>query len=297
MEHYQMYNANQDCQMNNVLVTAGICQGNHMMNMASVPINYQVNQWANQANSPALYPIGTIYNGYPASTQFAQVQMYPNFQGLVYSPQFTLADREHSIPDIPFHKMNVEDLAIWVGELASSLSWTEAGEYTESFRQKEVSGEQILKMDSKTLRDDLNIRKLGHRLEILRAVKELVPNPEAQCAEAMERYQSTISTYTDSDTSLVGIPTRSAPEPSNERVIQSEKKIRSVPSSGDEKQVSDQSPYIDFVIPSILNQKGGRKSTVATPDVKSSIMIKKRKSLEAPFMESWEEEADLTGRM
>jgi len=118
-------------------------------------------------------------------------------------------------PKIAIYRMDVEELATWVKDFSNSRRWNEADIYAEFFRRKGIDGEKILQLNANDLREDLGISKLGHRLELLRTIKELCSHPRARCAEQMERWHQIVSSYSDSEwsvTSLDNLP-KSAPEP------------------------------------------------------------------------------------
>jgi len=117
-------------------------------------------------------------------------------------------------PKIAICRMNVEELATWVKDFSNFKRWNEADIYAEFFRLQGIDGEKIVQLNNKDLRD-LGISKLGHRLELLRTIKELCSHPRARCAEQMERWHQIVSSYSDSEwsvTSLDNLP-KSAPEP------------------------------------------------------------------------------------
>lgn len=181
-------------------------------NFAGAPVNLQVNQQAGmpvpnfQGNLPVCMPIvnfnpmlqsfqmpGHLFHSIPA--QLKQPSAIPT-------------------PQIPIYQMDVEDLARWVQAFANFKHWNEADEYAKSFRKNAIDGRKIVRMSNNDLWG-LEIAKLGHRLEILKAVRELCSCPKARCAAAMERYHHRVSTYSDSETSSVSFDTSplSAPEP------------------------------------------------------------------------------------
>jgi len=127
--------------------------------------------------------------------------------------------KEHSsrapFPKIAIYKMNVGELAAWVNDFSKFKKWAEADMYAEYVRQKGVDGKKIMRFKNKDLLYNLGIKKLGHRLDILKMVQDLCSSPRAQCLEQMERYHQRISSYSDSDESVASFdsPYNSAPEP------------------------------------------------------------------------------------
>jgi len=118
-------------------------------------------------------------------------------------------------PSIAIYRMDVEELATWVEDFSNFKRWSEAETYAESFRRMGIDGEKIVQLDRKDLRDHLGISKLGHRLELLRTIKELCSNPRARCAGQMERWHQIVCSYSDSEWSVTSFDNypKSAPEP------------------------------------------------------------------------------------
>jgi len=87
--------------------------------------------------------------------------------------------------------------------------------YAEFVRLKGVDGKKIVRFKNKDLLHNLGIKKLGHRLEILKMVQDLCSSPRVRCLEQMERYHQKISSYSDSDESVTSFDSsyNSAPEP------------------------------------------------------------------------------------
>jgi len=140
-------------------------------------------------------------------------------------------------PKIAIHRMDIEELATWVEDFSNFSRWSEAEMYAEFFRRKGIDGAKIVQLNSKDLRDDLGISKLGHRLELLRTIKELYTNPRARCAEQMERWHQIVSSYSDSEWSVASFDNspNSAPEPdsSSGRQLQGNIPLGSYWSDGD----------------------------------------------------------------
>jgi len=87
--------------------------------------------------------------------------------------------------------------------------------YAESVRQMGIDGKKIVRFKNKDLLYSLGVKKLGHRLEILKMVQDLCSSPRLRSLEQMERYHQKISSYSDSDESetYFDSPYNSAPEP------------------------------------------------------------------------------------
>jgi len=66
----------------------------------------------------------------------------------------------------------VDDIAVWIFDLANGQNWENPDHYAELFRQKGIDGRKIFRLDNKDLRDSIKISKLGHRLKILQAIKK-----------------------------------------------------------------------------------------------------------------------------
>jgi len=86
--------------------------------------------------------------------------------------------------------------------------------YAEFVRLKGIDGKKIVRFKNKDLLYNLGIKKLGHRLDILKMVQDLFSSPRARSWEQMERYHQKLSTYSDSDESVTSFdgPYNSAPE-------------------------------------------------------------------------------------
>jgi len=132
--------------------------------------------------------------GYPVNMQnvifYPNYPMYQNLQIPSHLVQNTSNYRQlptMPIPRIPIWQVGFDELATWVRDFACFKRWPEAEKYANSFRTKRIDGEKIIGMDSDQLQVQLQITKLGHRLEILRAVREL-RSIRNHRAVAMERY-------------------------------------------------------------------------------------------------------------
>jgi len=66
--------------------------------------------------------------------------------------------------------MSVEETAIWLEMVATFKGWTEGKAYAESFKRNGVAGHVLPYLTVKALRYELDILKLGHRLEITAAI-------------------------------------------------------------------------------------------------------------------------------
>jgi len=66
--------------------------------------------------------------------------------------------------------MNVEETAIWLEMVSTFKGWTEGKAYAESFKSNGVVGHILPYLTVKALRYELDILKLGHRLEIIAAI-------------------------------------------------------------------------------------------------------------------------------
>jgi len=207
---------------NNIMIDA---RPHNLMNNVLAPNFCQQNQpmLPVQANNQAHYPIYQF--PYAPYTQTSQgfVIIQPNI--LATNGEQSNQSVQNSSSIDPMNKMSPEQIAHWIGEIARDQKWTEADTYSDLFRGKKVSGEQILKMNYQTLLSAVGIKKLGHRLEILRSVEELNSDPE-RCREVMDQFEC-MSTCSNSDTSPVSNRAPSTPEPRDELVIHPEKIIRS----------------------------------------------------------------------
>jgi len=147
-----------------------------------------------------------LYHVYPNLGRNCQTPLPPTFN---IEPPPTAP-----FPKIAIYIMDVEELATWVEDFSNFKLWSEAERYAECFRRKGIDGEKIVQLNSKDLRN-IGILKLGHRLELLRTIKELYSNPRARCAGQMERWHQIVSSYSDSEWSVTSFDDspKSAPEP------------------------------------------------------------------------------------
>jgi len=74
-------------------------------------------------------------------------------------------------PPTTLAEMNPEDTAIWLEMLAKFKGWEEAKTYAHSFKSNDIAGCDLQYLSVKALKCDLEIVKLGHRLEIISAIK------------------------------------------------------------------------------------------------------------------------------
>lgn len=79
-------------------------------------------------------------------------------------------------PIFPIDTQDAEAVATWVLRLANQRNWDEAEVYAESFRKNKINGPKMVKLSNTDLWKTLNIKKLGHRLEILKAVRRICPS-------------------------------------------------------------------------------------------------------------------------
>jgi len=75
-------------------------------------------------------------------------------------------------PPVKLLNMDVKETAVWVGMLAVLKGWNEARTYSEVFKVNDISGYMLPILSVQTLKVELNIDKLGHRLEIITAIKD-----------------------------------------------------------------------------------------------------------------------------
>lgn len=68
--------------------------------------------------------------------------------------------------------MNVKETAIWLEIFANLKGWKEATTYAQSFKANGIYGKMLTYLTLQTLRSELEILKLGHRLEIIAAIDD-----------------------------------------------------------------------------------------------------------------------------
>jgi len=78
---------------------------------------------------------------------------------------------EHKLPN-SLGSMSVKETARWVEKLSISRGWTEARTYARSFEENDICGSTLSLLKVEGLKNGLGIVKLGHRLEIISAIKK-----------------------------------------------------------------------------------------------------------------------------
>jgi len=74
-------------------------------------------------------------------------------------------------PPTSLATMGVEETAIWVHMLAGFKGWKECEMYSLVFKANDISGYMLSYLSVQALKDELEIFKFGHRLEIVAAIK------------------------------------------------------------------------------------------------------------------------------
>jgi len=73
-------------------------------------------------------------------------------------------------------EMNLYNTAEWIRNLGKSKMWSEADAYAQSFKNNNITGYLLDKLNTGSLKSELGITKYGHRLEIMAAIKDLYSN-------------------------------------------------------------------------------------------------------------------------
>jgi len=76
----------------------------------------------------------------------------------------------YCLPPFKLTEMNVQETSIWVFMLSGFKGWKETRTYSKKFKNNNISGYMLPSLTAEILRDDLGIKKLGHRLEIVTAI-------------------------------------------------------------------------------------------------------------------------------
>jgi len=116
--------------------------------------NYPINSWGP-------YPVPADED-IKETQRMKQLRLTPQILRSVWPRNFQ--------PPTKLTTMNAEETAIWVEMLANFKGWTEGQAYAESFKRNGVTGRILPCLTSKALRYELDILKLGHRLEITGAI-------------------------------------------------------------------------------------------------------------------------------
>jgi len=92
-------------------------------------------------------------------------------------------------PETEFEDMSVDQVCNWIGEFGTSQGWCNSDTYTyvESFRLKKIDGRQLVCLTPEDFLEMNMVKKLGHKIAIVRAVKEL----KNSAVNVMERYHKT----------------------------------------------------------------------------------------------------------
>jgi len=75
-------------------------------------------------------------------------------------------------PPIDLSGMNAKETAVWVEMLSGFKRWNEARSYSKAFINNDICGYMLPYLTVESLKDELGIVKLGHRLEVLLAIRE-----------------------------------------------------------------------------------------------------------------------------
>jgi len=95
-----------------------------------------------------------------------------NYQQQMVSEEFLRSTwSSYCYPPTTLVEMNVKETAVWLLMLCGFKGWAEARSYAQTFRDNEISGFMLASLTVQTLKDTLDILKLGHRLEIIDAIQ------------------------------------------------------------------------------------------------------------------------------
>lgn len=99
---------------------------------------------------------------------------------LAYTSQPTSVKKKKTpSPETDIYLMSVDQVCNWIEKLGVSLNWDRKDwfAYKESFRQKEIDGSQLVALQINDFKKLNIVKKLGHKIAIVRAVKVLKDRP------------------------------------------------------------------------------------------------------------------------
>jgi len=147
------------------------------------------------------------YNNYPSQEQMIMSWkthcQNKRYSRLTSSPLFGCQSSMSSCTKVS--EMNVDDTARWIRNVAKSKRWAEADVYAQSFKNNNITGYLLDKLETGSLKSELGIKKYGHRLEIMAAINELYSN--ASNGEMVNKEEKLPSNYSP-NTGLNGYLTR-----------------------------------------------------------------------------------------
>jgi len=118
------------------------------------------------------------YNNYPSQEQMIMSWkthcQNKRYSRLTSSPLFGCQSSMSSCTKVS--EMNVDDTARWIRNVAKSKRWAEADVYAQSFKNNNITGYLLDKLETGSLKSELGIMKYGHRLEIMAAINEPYSN-------------------------------------------------------------------------------------------------------------------------
>jgi len=147
-------------------------------------------------NSWGPYPV-------PADEDFEQTQRNKRY---MLTPEILRSVWPHNFqPPTKLTLMNVEETAIWLEMVATFKGWTEGKAYAESFKTNGVTGDLLRYLTVKALRYELDILKLGHRLEIIAAISNselTLLNPFVVSLRPIDFHMSASNPQTSNDNNI-----------------------------------------------------------------------------------------------
>jgi len=157
---------------------------------------YSQQNWA-----PVIHGCSTVHQ-IPGSLRPINKQVIGSAQN------FWIRDAPKSIlkypyPNTEIHLMSVLQTRDWIWNLGSSLHWAykESWFYAISFCNKQIDGNQLVNMDVEDLRKLNIVKKLGHRLAIVKAVKAI-----QRKSSIMDQRFAKYNGYLDGGSQPVGVP-------------------------------------------------------------------------------------------
>jgi len=116
-----------------------------------------------------------------------------------YGPMKPSVKKKIPPPETELEEMSVEQVCNWLQKFGISRNWcnSDIKANVESFRQLNIDGRQLVTLTPESLRNMNIVWKLGHKLAITNAIKEL----RNSTVDVMEKYKKTLDRYKQSSTS------------------------------------------------------------------------------------------------
>jgi len=139
--------------------------------------------------------------------------------GMWFTPILLSQNTQQKHPSFPKLLVDntVDDIAEWICNLAVSKNWGTAASYSELFKQNKIDGRKIVSLQNEDLKNIIRIPKLGHRLAIIKAVKDAWKMETGMARSNSDQYLNPF--VPGSQSSYLGRPYMFAPISSSESQV------------------------------------------------------------------------------